>query len=51
MAQSMRDIKDKITFDSKYKSNYKGHANGFPAAKLTKSEAKTKNYHHIYANT
>ena len=45
MAQSMRDIKDKIT-STQSTSQITKAMQMVSAAKLTKSEAKTKNYHH-----
>lgn len=45
MAQSMRDIKDKIT-STQNTSQITKAMQMVSAAKLTKSEAKTKNYHH-----
>ena len=45
MAQSMRDIKDKIT-STQSSSQITKAMQMVSAAKLTKSEAKTKNYHH-----
>ncbi|RXD25598.1 ATP synthase F1 subunit gamma, partial [Acinetobacter baumannii] len=45
MAQSMRDIKDKIN-STQNTSQITKAMQMVSAAKLTKSEAKTKNYHH-----
>ena len=45
MAQSMRDIKDKIN-STQNTSQITKAMQMVSAAKLTKSETKTKNYHH-----